>query len=139
MTQANFAEEAKAQADSMVEDLRAAFKELVSEPGTIVFSQVSETEWMDSATQSKAAEKADQMLQLIGYPDWLVDPALVDGYYATAPSTVGQGHFLNMIYTAHWSAIQDLITLRCPAGPVPDRRSPGRSQSVTSGSCIRPS
>ena len=32
---------------------------------------------MDSATQEKAAEKADQMLQLIGYPDWLTDPTEV--------------------------------------------------------------
>ena len=41
------------------------------------FTQVSETDWMDSATQVKAAEKADQMLQLIGYPDWLTDPSEV--------------------------------------------------------------
>ena len=32
---------------------------------------------MDSSTQGKAAEKADQMLQLIGYPDWLTDPSEV--------------------------------------------------------------
>merc|ERR1719187_1423698 len=49
---ANFAEESKADADAMVENLRSAFKELVSE-----------TDWMDSAPQEKAAEKADQMLQ----------------------------------------------------------------------------
>ena len=41
------------------------------------FTQVSETDWMDAATQAKAAEKADQMLQLIGYPDWLTDPTEV--------------------------------------------------------------
>ena len=67
---ANFAEEAKAQADSMVEDLRSAFKELVEE-----------AEWMDAETQVKAQEKADLMLQLIGYPDWLVEEEKVDGYY----------------------------------------------------------
>ena len=37
--QANFAEESKAQADAMVEDLRAAFKELVG--------QEAFTQWMD--------------------------------------------------------------------------------------------
>ena len=67
---ANFDETAKADADAMVENLRAAFKELVEE-----------TEWMDAATQVKAQEKADQMLQLIGYPDWLLDNTQVDKYY----------------------------------------------------------
>merc|ERR1719341_2520513 len=98
---ANFAEESKADADAMVENLRSAFKELVSE-----------TDWMDSATQAKAAEKADQMLQLIGYPDWLTDPSEVDSYYLTAPATSEQEHFMNMISTGHWAAIQDLKTLR---------------------------
>ena len=54
----------------MVENLRAAFKELVEE-----------TEWMDAATQVKAQEKADMMLQLIGYPDWLTDNDEVDKYF----------------------------------------------------------
>ena len=67
---ANFDDAAKDQADSMVEDLRSAFKELVEE-----------TEWMDSMTQEKAKEKADMMLQLIGYPDWLAVPSEVDEYY----------------------------------------------------------
>jgi len=67
---------------------------------------------MDSVTQTKAIEKADQMLQLIGYPDWLVDPVEVDSYYETAPVTNEQDHFGNMVGTGHWSALQDLITLR---------------------------
>ena len=32
---------------------------------------------MDAATQERAAKKADQMLQLICYPDWLTDPSKV--------------------------------------------------------------
>ena len=67
---ANFDDSAKSQADAMVENLRAAFKELVEE-----------TDWMDAETQVKAQEKADQMLQLIGYPDWLLDNSEVDKYY----------------------------------------------------------
>ena len=54
----------------MVEDLRAAFKELVTE-----------TDWMDADTQVKAQQKADMMLQLIGYPDWLLDNDRVDQYF----------------------------------------------------------
>lgn len=67
---ANFEESAKEQADAMVEDLRAAFKELVTE-----------TDWMDADTQVKAQQKADMMLQLIGYPDWLLDNDRVDQYF----------------------------------------------------------
>ena len=40
-----------------------------------------ETDWMDAETQVKAQEKADQMLQLIGYPDWLIDNNAVDQYF----------------------------------------------------------
>jgi len=98
---ANFAEEAKEQADEMVEDLRSAFKELVSE-----------TDWMDSDTQIKAMEKADQMLQLIGYPDWLMDPAEVDSYYQTAPVAIQDDHLGNVVGSSHWAALQDLSTLR---------------------------
>ena len=98
---ANFDETAKADADDMVENLRASFKELVTE-----------TDWMDSETQGKAITKADQMLQLIGYPDWLVDVAAVDAYYSTAPVTSEQDHLGNVLATDHWAAIQDLITLR---------------------------
>ena len=98
---ANFDETAKADADNMVENLRASFKELVTE-----------TDWMDSETQGKAVTKADQMLQLIGYPDWLVDVAAVDAYYSTAPVTSEQDHLGNVLATTHWAAIQDLVTLR---------------------------
>ena len=67
---------------------------------------------MDADTQVKAGEKADQMLQLIGYPDWLPDSAKVDEYYATAPAMDEQDHLGNVIGTSHWAAIQDLISLR---------------------------
>jgi len=98
---ANFDVDAKAQADEMVEHLRAAFKELVTE-----------TDWMDSETQGKAVEKAEQMLQLIGYPDWLLEQAQVDDYYSTAPPVEEGDHLGNMVGTGHWTAVQDLVTLR---------------------------
>ena len=66
----NFDEGSKAQADSMVNDLRSVFKELVEE-----------TKWMDSESKVKAEEKADLMLQQIGYPDWLVEVEKVDAFY----------------------------------------------------------
>ena len=82
---------------------------LVSDPDP---AKVGETDWMDADTQVKAGEKADQMLQLIGYPDWLPDSAKVDEYYVTAPAMAEQDHIGNVIGTSHWAAIQDLISLR---------------------------
>ena len=123
-------------------------------------TQVSESEWMDAATQERAAKKADQMLQLIGYPDWLTDPSKVilmtmmvmvmmrmtivntsqvDEYYLTAPETSEQDHFLNMVSTGHWAAIQDLKTLRWdfilikPFHHLHNDHCPGRSQIETFG------
>ena len=123
-------------------------------------TQVSESEWMDAATQERAAKKADQMLQLIGYPDWLTDPSKVilmtmmvmvmmrmtivntsqvDEYYLTAPETSEQDHFLNMVSTGHWAAIQDLKTLRWdiifikPFHHLHNDHCPGRSQIGTFG------
>merc|ERR1712168_1657734 len=98
---ANFDEGSKDQADAMVEDLRSAFKELVEE-----------TDWMDEATQEKAMTKADLMLQLIGYPDWLPDVEKVDSYYETAPPSNATDHLGNIVHMKTWSAAQDLITLR---------------------------
>jgi len=97
----NFDESAKAQADAMVEGLRAAFKELVEE-----------TDWMDGETQVSAKEKADQMLQLIGYPDWLLDPAAVDALYAAAEPANPADHMGNVISMLGWSSRSDLVTLR---------------------------
>merc|ERR1740137_126408 len=97
----NFDEAAKGQADSMVEDLRSAFKELVEE-----------TDWMDGETQEKAKEKADMMLQLIGYPDWLVDSAKVDEYFSDATPSDAANNIGNVIQMKDWAAKQDLISLR---------------------------
>ena len=47
---------------------------------------------MDMEPQVKALEKADQMHQLIGYPDWLLDPSKLDEYCATAPPVDEQNH-----------------------------------------------
>merc|ERR1711892_8313 len=97
----NFDEAAKGQADSMVEDLRSAFKELVEE-----------TDWMDGETQEKAKEKADMMLQLIGYPDWLVDSAKVDEYFSDAVPSDAADNIGNVLEMKDWAAKQDLISLR---------------------------
>lgn len=66
----NFDEDTKLDASALVDDLRASFKELVSE-----------SVWMDADTQVLAQEKADQIIQLVGYPDWPNDDAELDRRY----------------------------------------------------------
>jgi len=99
--QGYFDESAKAEADSMVEDLRSAFKELVTE-----------TDWMDADTQVVAQGKADQMLQLIGYPDWLTSEEEVDAYYEFAIIAEEDNHLGNVIGMKGFAGAEDLRTLR---------------------------
>jgi len=101
-----FDSNSKAAADMMVEDLRAAFKELVTE-----------SDWMDAATQEEAMSKAENMLQLIGYPDWLPEEAELDAYYDGAKDADAADHFGNVVSMLEWSTTEELNQLR----KVPER------------------
>jgi len=92
---------AKAETEMMVEDLRSAFKELVSE-----------TEWMDAETQQAAMMKADQMLQLMAYPDWLTHEQDLDQYYEGSYPAYPDAHFNNTAAQWFWSIGKDLSDLR---------------------------
>ena len=39
-------------------------------------------EWMDDETKARAREKAVAISQMIGYPDFAVNPSKLDEYYA---------------------------------------------------------
>ena len=53
-----------------MKNLLSAFKELVGE-----------SVWMDEETKGKAKEKADSIVTMLGYPDWLPSPTELDNYY----------------------------------------------------------
>ena len=97
----NFDTQSKDLADRMVDDLRAAFTELVAE-----------TDWMDADTQVAAQEKAGQMLQLIGYADWMTDGAEVDKYYTGAGPTDPGQHLANVVQMVGWESRKELSELR---------------------------
>lgn len=59
------------QALGMVMNIREAFK-----------SQVHAVDWMDETTRNVAGEKADAMIELIGYPDWFSNVTALDNYYS---------------------------------------------------------
>lgn len=102
----NFNELAKQEADEMVTNLRKAFKQLVNE-----------SEWMDAETQVKAAEKADKMLQLLGYPEWVKDKEGIDKYYAGVREPTLETHTANVLGVKTLISGKDLETLR----ETPDR------------------
>jgi len=59
-----------------------------------------------------AQEKADQVLKLIGFPDWISSYAEVDDYYVYAPESKEDDHFGNMLGMRSFYATEDLRTLR---------------------------
>ena len=44
-------------------------------------THISDVAWMDEATRATALDKADAVVHKIGYPDFVVSPALLDEYY----------------------------------------------------------
>ena len=58
------------QVESILQNIRAAFEE-----------SLPATEWMDANTRVLAMNKAQAIVQKIGYPDFIMDPATLDKYY----------------------------------------------------------
>lgn len=54
----------------MVEDLQHSF-----------FEVIQQSEWMDDVTKETAKEKAENMITLLAYPNFVEDDALLDQYY----------------------------------------------------------
>jgi len=67
---AHFDRSSKEAALAMIEDLRASFK-----------AMLAVNDWMDPGTKEYALIKAEQMLSLIGYPDFLYNDTQLDDYY----------------------------------------------------------
>lgn len=103
----NFDQESKEVADDMVMRIRKAFKSLVSQ-----------SKWMDAETQVLAQEKADAMLEQIGYPEWLPDKVKLDEYYAGTQTQVETKHMENVLGQIKWVSKRDLKELSNP----PDRK-----------------
>jgi len=68
----------------MVSDLRGAFRDLLAE-----------NEWMDDATRQSAAQKADAMLVLMGFPSWCESSAELDDFYKDVSGCLGSEGRLN--------------------------------------------
>ncbi|GMT15635.1 hypothetical protein PFISCL1PPCAC_6932 [Pristionchus fissidentatus] len=65
-----FDKSAKATTLAMIDDITTAFIEILRE-----------NTWMDEATKKEALKKADNMIRLIGYADWVLDDGKLDVWY----------------------------------------------------------
>lgn len=55
---------------SMMDNIQWSFKQIVND-----------LDWMDEETKKRTLYKASQMQTLIGYPEFVTDPDLLDDYY----------------------------------------------------------
>lgn len=68
--EAAFDNEAKAEVESLVNDLLVSFKEMVGE-----------AEWMEDITKTEAIAKVNTIRSFMAYPDWLENKTAVEKYY----------------------------------------------------------
>jgi len=59
-----------AQVESVFSSVMTSFK-----------SRIADVTWMDDVTRATALDKADAIVHKIGYPDFVVNPAMLDQYY----------------------------------------------------------
>uniref|UniRef100_A0A1B6E866 Endothelin-converting enzyme 1 n=1 Tax=Clastoptera arizonana TaxID=38151 RepID=A0A1B6E866_9HEMI len=65
-----FQGDSKAKAEDMINSVRTAFKE-----------NLRNLSWMDQQTIASAEEKADAISDMIGFPDFILDPVKLEEYY----------------------------------------------------------
>ncbi|KAF8361762.1 nep-1 [Pristionchus pacificus] len=65
-----FDKSAKATTLAMIDEITAAFNEMLKE-----------NSWMDETTKKEALEKANNMIRLIGFADWVLDDDKLDEWY----------------------------------------------------------
>lgn len=60
------------QADEIVNNVKDAFGE-----------SVKDATWMDPDTKELVLEKSENLIGLIGFPDWLLNRTMLEDYYST--------------------------------------------------------
>ncbi|XP_068224431.1 neprilysin-1-like [Palaemon carinicauda] len=100
---AYFSQQAKDEANEMVEDLRSSFKDLLAI-----------NEWMDEDTKPKAIEKADAISKFIAYPDWYNNASALESYYSGLDDLEKQNHFSNILKLRNWGSTDELDDFGAP-------------------------
>lgn len=98
----SFANKTKPKVEKMINDIKAAFVD-----------HVKTLKWMDKDTKKVTLEKTEEMLSLVGYPDWLFKDGAVDRKYEGLE--INSTTYLdNMVNTIIISVAQTLTSLRIP-------------------------
>ena len=93
----------KQQAEIMIANIRQAFLDILHE-----------VDWMDSETRQEAIVKAKSMLQHIGFPTWIIEPATLDQEYMHLNFTANS-YFENVIQLIQSFAKESREKLRHPS------------------------
>uniref|UniRef100_A0A2C9LW01 Endothelin-converting enzyme 1 n=1 Tax=Biomphalaria glabrata TaxID=6526 RepID=A0A2C9LW01_BIOGL len=72
-----FSGESKAKAKKMIEDVRRAF-----------IANLPKLDWMDPVTMQAAIDKANAVIDMIGYPDYIMDEVKLDKKYESVSSSI---------------------------------------------------
>ncbi|XP_072033755.1 endothelin-converting enzyme 2-like isoform X3 [Amphiura filiformis] len=90
----------KIQAREMVEEIRSAFK-----------NNLPDLDWMDDETRLAAKDKANAILDMIGFPEYILDTDRLDASYSLLLINKTQ-YFQNIIRIAKFTQDQELTMLR---------------------------
>ncbi|CAL4099551.1 unnamed protein product, partial [Meganyctiphanes norvegica] len=92
-----FSQQAKDEANEMVEDIRSAFEDILDV-----------NEWMDEETKPKAVEKAEAISKFIAYPDWYGNNSALEHFYAGLDGISEIDHFNNEMVLRSWTSEGEL-------------------------------
>ncbi|VDN52138.1 unnamed protein product [Dracunculus medinensis] len=90
----------KKEALEMIANLREAFKELVTE-----------NDWMDEETKKVAVEKAEGMINNIGYPDFINNDTALDEHYERLNLSSSDSYFDLLRKVLIWSQEKEFLRL----------------------------
>nr|CAB3240559.1 endothelin-converting enzyme 1 [Phallusia mammillata] len=99
----NFDKTSKKSAEEMVKDIKAAFNR-----------SLKQVEWMDAHTKVRAAEKAEAVEDMIGFPDNILNVTYVDQEYVELNITSNQTYFEQQQNFIKYINIRQIKELRCP-------------------------
>ncbi|XP_056138989.1 endothelin-converting enzyme 2b isoform X1 [Lampris incognitus] len=99
---ATFDKHSKEIAEEMINEIRSAFKE-----------SLDKLTWMDEQTKQAAKEKADAIYDMIGFPDFILDPKELDDVY-DGYEVSDDNFFQNMLNFYNFSARVMADQLRKP-------------------------
>ncbi|XP_063965763.1 endothelin-converting enzyme 1-like [Lytechinus pictus] len=90
----------KAKADEMVDEVKSAFKR-----------NLPDLPWMDEETRVAAKQKANAIIDLIGFPDYILDPEKLDASYDELELNSSE-YFMNNIRVLQFHVKRQLQQLR---------------------------